>query len=462
MLGKRRIFAAPYHNSICMRVEGGRTVSVAREVLPLHITRSGRVAIPFHDSITIHAVLNKRCPKETRFEALRLRAFIHVLWSGALGVQECLALDLDQVLEPTEDGEQLVRATCVLRPDQRCDKQAQRHVEVHEFPVDPDARKALLAYVRAAKRKGWLHDGGGSGPVFVASRGQRGEPGHGRWSKRALESAWHAKRANMRNLKADYSFHDFKHDAILRHVGSAEEKSRFGRVRLKDVVQMYSNPDPDGFIQMRAAIIAEFEKLQSEFVSCMKSVRCAIYLRVSTRDQRYVQQFRELHAAVEQRGWRIVRVFREKRSGAAGVDRPAWRDLCHEAQLRRFTAVAAWSLDRLGRSALDILTAVENFDERGVRLLVLRDSIETGGPSGRLIVTVLAGVAQLERDLISERTRMGMRAARIRGSKIGRPRAYVSPRDLDDVRNGRRTAASLAREVGVAAMTVRRRLWEVA
>ena len=155
-------------------------------------------------------------------------------------------------------------------------------------------------------------------------------------------------------------------------------------------------------------------------------------------------------------------MYREKRSGASGVDRPAWRKLCHEAQLRRFGAVAAWSLDRLGRSALDILGAVESFERRGVRLFILRDGIETGGASGRLVLTVLAGVAQLERDLISERTRMGLRAARGRGASIGRPRAYISPRDLDDVRNGRRTAASLAREAGVSVMTVRRRVAEVA
>jgi putative DNA-invertase from lambdoid prophage Rac len=188
------------------------------------------------------------------------------------------------------------------------------------------------------------------------------------------------------------------------------------------------------------------------------AVRCAIYLRVSTRDQRYLQQFRELRAACEARGWRIVRVYREKRSGAAGVDRPQWRALCREASLRRFGAVAAWALDRLGRSALDILTAVERFEARGVRLFVLRDAIETGGAAGRLIITVLAGVAQLERDMISERTRMGLRAARSRGAQLGRPRAYLSPHDLAEVRAGRRTAAELAREVGVSAMTVRRRL----
>ena len=165
---------------------------------------------------------------------------------------------------------------------------------------------------------------------------------------------------------------------------------------------------------------------------------------------------------MESRGWKIARVFRESRSTTATVARPAWHCLCHEAQLRRFDAVAVWSLDRLGRSALEILSSVECFEACGVRLLLLRDAIETGGAAGNLVVTVLAGVAKLERELISERTRMGLQAAKVRGSKFGRPRAYLSPRDIEDVRNGRRTAASLAREVGVSVVTVRRRLREVA
>jgi DNA invertase Pin-like site-specific DNA recombinase len=99
----------------------------------------------------------------------------------------------------------------------------------------------------------------------------------------------------------------------------------------------------------------------------------------------------------------------------------AWRELRRDAQLRRFGAVVVWSLDRLGRSALDILQAVEAFERRGVRLYIVKDGLETSGTVGRLIITVLAGVAQLERDLISERTRLGLAAARRRGAAIGRP-----------------------------------------
>jgi putative DNA-invertase from lambdoid prophage Rac len=188
------------------------------------------------------------------------------------------------------------------------------------------------------------------------------------------------------------------------------------------------------------------------------NVRCAVYLRVSTRDQRYLQQFREIRRAALARDWSIVRVYREKRSGAAGVDRPAWNALRRDAQLRRFGAVVVWSLDRLGRSALDILGAVEAFDARGIRLCIVKDGLETSGTTGRLIVTVLAGVAQLERDLISERTRLGLAAARQRGESIGRPAARIALHDLEAIREKRRTVAEVARSNGVSAMTVRRRL----
>lgn len=190
----------------------------------------------------------------------------------------------------------------------------------------------------------------------------------------------------------------------------------------------------------------------------MKPTTCAVYLRVSTREQHLVQQFREVRRAVEARGWKITAVYRERRSGAAGVDRPEWRRLRHDAAMHRFGAVAVWALDRMGRSALDILDAVSDFEKRGVRLLVAKDGLETGGTMGRLIVTVLAGVAQLERDLIAERTKMGLAAARRRGARIGRPRADVSGDVLEAVAAGKLSKAAAARQLGVSVATVRRRV----
>ena len=187
------------------------------------------------------------------------------------------------------------------------------------------------------------------------------------------------------------------------------------------------------------------------------AIRCAVYLRVSTRDQRLAQQFRELRAAVEARGWVIVAVYRERRSAAPGTDRPRWRALQHAAQLRRFGAVAASSLDRLGRSALDILGAVEAFRARGVRLYLQREGIATDGATGQLLLTVLAGVAQLERDVISERTRAGLRGARLRGVRLGRPSRVIGADDLKRLAAGDVSQAELARTLGVSVRTLRRR-----
>lgn len=188
------------------------------------------------------------------------------------------------------------------------------------------------------------------------------------------------------------------------------------------------------------------------------TVRCAVYLRVSTRDQRLVQQWRELRAAVEARGWQIVAVYRERRSAAPGTDRPQWRALQVDAARRRFGAVAAASLDRLGRSALDILGAVEAFRRRGTRLFLVREGIASDDPTGQLLLTVLAGVAQLERDLIAERTRQGLRAARKRGALIGRPQTLITLANLERLNTGSVTRRGLAAELGCDVSTVYRRL----
>jgi len=188
-----------------------------------------------------------------------------------------------------------------------------------------------------------------------------------------------------------------------------------------------------------------------------KPIRCALYLRVSTRDQRLTQQFKELRASVEARGWVIVAVYRERKSAAAGVDRPRWRALQRDAAARKFSAVAASSLDRLGRSALDILGAVEAFRKRGLLLFLQREGFATDEPTGLLMLTILAGVAQLERDVISDRTKQGQRGARARGSVIGRPTARVPLLDLERLVRGEISQRQLARELRISVATLRRR-----
>lgn len=187
-------------------------------------------------------------------------------------------------------------------------------------------------------------------------------------------------------------------------------------------------------------------------------MKCAIYIRVSTTDQRLLQQFREVRAAVEARGWVIVRVYRERRSARHGAHRPQWEALRREAALRRFMAVAVWSVDRMGRSVVDVLNAVDGFDSRGVQLLTVKDGMDTRTPAGRMVLTVLASVAEMERTMNSERTRAGMAAAKARGVRVGRKPIDVPADSIAGIIDGSHTTAAVARALGVSRSTIRGRV----
>lgn len=188
------------------------------------------------------------------------------------------------------------------------------------------------------------------------------------------------------------------------------------------------------------------------------SRRVAIYVRVSTRDQRLLQQFREVRRMVERRGWTVVRVYRERRSAKQGAHRPEWERLRKDASRKRFGAVAVWSIDRMGRSTLDVLKAAEGFERRGVELLIVKQKVDTTTPLGKLLLTILAAFAQMERELISERTREGIAARRAKGLPIGRVAVLVPRVHIDAVLSGERSAADVARETGISASTIRARV----
>lgn len=186
--------------------------------------------------------------------------------------------------------------------------------------------------------------------------------------------------------------------------------------------------------------------------------RVAIYVRVSTRDQRLLQQFREVRRMVERRGWTIVKVYRERRSAKQGAHRPEWERLRKDASRKRFGAVAVWSIDRMGRSTLDVLKAAEGFERRGVELLIVKQKVDTTTPLGKLLLTILAAFAQMERELISERTREGIAARRAKGLPVGRVAILVPRVHIDAVLCEEKTAAQVSRETGISASTIRARV----
>lgn len=161
--------------------------------------------------------------------------------------------------------------------------------------------------------------------------------------------------------------------------------------------------------------------------------RAVTYHRVSTADQDPTLAREELRRAAAARELELVDQVEETGSGARN-DRPGLRRVLELARAHRVTHVLVWKLDRFGRSALDVLSNVEALERAGVTFVATSQGLEVGprsGPMGRLVAQILAAVAELERDTIRERTRLGLEAARRRGRWLGRPRAHIAEAALD-------------------------------
>jgi DNA invertase Pin-like site-specific DNA recombinase len=152
---------------------------------------------------------------------------------------------------------------------------------------------------------------------------------------------------------------------------------------------------------------------------------CAIYHRVSTIDQHAELARDELHTAAARFGYEVVLELEETGSGAAN-DRPGLLELLDAARRGRVEAVLVWKLDRFGRSALDLLANIRQLEDTGVRFIAVSQGIDIkpgGDAMGRLLLTMLAAIAEFERDLIRDRTRLGLARARASGKRLGRPPA---------------------------------------
>jgi DNA invertase Pin-like site-specific DNA recombinase len=154
--------------------------------------------------------------------------------------------------------------------------------------------------------------------------------------------------------------------------------------------------------------------------------RAALYLRVSTLDQNPETQGIEVRQFAKQRGYEIVEEYVDHGISGAKVRRPALDRLLKDANRRRFDAVLVWSCDRLARSTKHFLQVLDELSELGIQFLSQREAIDTEGALGRAILVIISAVAELEKNLIVERVRAGMRRAQLEGRRIGR-----TPLDVD-------------------------------
>lgn len=151
--------------------------------------------------------------------------------------------------------------------------------------------------------------------------------------------------------------------------------------------------------------------------------RTAVYLRVSTDGQTTENQRRELESVAERAGWQIVEVYEDAGiSGAKGRDkRPAFDKLCKDAARRRFDVVAAWSVDRLGRSLQDLVAFLSDIHGFGIELYLHQQGIDTTTPAGKAMFQMLGVFAEFERSMIRDRVHAGLARAKANGKTLGRP-----------------------------------------
>lgn len=157
--------------------------------------------------------------------------------------------------------------------------------------------------------------------------------------------------------------------------------------------------------------------------------RAALYLRVSTLDQHPESQLHDLRSLAAQRGFEIVEEYTDKISGVK-ARRPGLDQLMSDARRGKFDVLLVWAFDRLARSVKHLLEVLDELNRLQIEFISFRENIDTGGPLGRAMITIIGAIAELERNLIIERVRAGMRRARLEGQRIGRPRLEIDRQAL--------------------------------
>lgn len=154
--------------------------------------------------------------------------------------------------------------------------------------------------------------------------------------------------------------------------------------------------------------------------------KAALYGRVSTPDQHLENQLLDLRKMAAQRGFDIVREYTDRGVSGSKAKRPGLDAMMADGRRGEFSVVLVAAFDRIARSTKNFLEVVDELHELRIEFISAREAIDTSGPMGRMFLTVVGSVAELERSLIVERIKAGMRRARLEGQRLGR-----APLDID-------------------------------
>jgi DNA invertase Pin-like site-specific DNA recombinase len=155
-------------------------------------------------------------------------------------------------------------------------------------------------------------------------------------------------------------------------------------------------------------------------------------------------------------GWQLVSEYVDLGISGAKEKRPELDRLMADGYRRRFDAVVVWTFDRFARSVSHLLRALENFKALGIEFVSLSEQVDTSTPTGKMVFTVLGAVAELERSLIAERVRAGLRNAKAKGKQLGRPRVEVDRTRIESLRSEGSSWAAIGVEMGIGEGTARR------
>jgi DNA invertase Pin-like site-specific DNA recombinase len=186
-------------------------------------------------------------------------------------------------------------------------------------------------------------------------------------------------------------------------------------------------------------------------------MRAAIYARVSTNNgQDPHMQIRELREYCKRRGWDIEGEYVDAGVSGAKERRPQLDVLLVACRKRRVDAVVVYRYDRFARSLRQLVNALEEFRSLGIEFISLHEGVDTSTPNGRLVFGIFPSIAEFERELIRDRVKSGIAAARSKGMKVGRPRVSVDAARVAALRNSGASWSTIARQLGLSAGTAKR------
>jgi DNA invertase Pin-like site-specific DNA recombinase len=189
----------------------------------------------------------------------------------------------------------------------------------------------------------------------------------------------------------------------------------------------------------------------------MTTNRVALYSRVSTNNGQDPElQLRELREYCASRGLTIVQEYTDVGYSGSKESRPALNQLMIDARRRRFDSILVWKLDRFGRSLRHLVNALAELEALGLSFISLRDNLDLSTPSGRLMFHVVGAMAQFERALIQERVKAGLRNAKAKGKRLGRPRVIVDETTILAMRDSGASWRTVSVKLGIGLGTAHR------